>query len=60
MATKQLPQISVEETQLYRSRYWKEQKEYWYPLLYQNKRNEYLAIFDDKIARLLKVIMTRV
>lgn len=29
--------------------YWKEQKEYWYPKLYENKNPKYLDIFSDKV-----------
>ena len=52
MATKQLPPkyFQVRRNSSFTvADYWKEQKEYWYPLLYQNKRNKYLTIFDDKI-----------
>ena len=29
--------------------YWNEQKEYWYPKLYENKNPKYLDIFSDKV-----------
>lgn len=29
--------------------YWREQKEYWYPRIYENKKIKYLDVFRDKI-----------